>query len=165
MLRCVQTLRLGAVVRKFTMSTDSPIKLKVGLFGAGVVGGGVLDLVQRYSANGKFHALGVSVEVSKICVQSLEKPRDIKPLNDTVVVIDRDDILNDPSINCVIELMGGTTHARDVVMAAIAKGKHVITANKALIANHLPEIQAALAANPSVRYDVNMLPVTHISPA
>lgn len=151
MLRCRQTLRLGAAVRLLTMSTDSPVNLKVGLFGAGVVGGGVLDLIQKYSANGKFGALGASVEVSKICVQSLDKPRDVAPLNGTTYVTDRDEILNDPSINCVIELMGGVTNAKDVVMAAISKGKHVITANKALIANFLPEIQSALAANPTVK--------------
>jgi homoserine dehydrogenase len=44
----------------------------------------------------------------------------------------------------VIELMGGVTDAKDVVFKAIAKGKHVITANKALLAQHLPEIQALL---------------------
>lgn len=151
MLSCRQTLRFGAAIRLLTMSTDSPVQLKVGLFGAGVVGGGVLDLVQKYSANGKFRKLGASVEVSKICVQSLDKPRDVAALNGTSFVTDRDEILNDPSINCVIELMGGVTHAKDVVMAAISKGKHVITANKALIANYLPEIQAALAANPTVK--------------
>jgi Homoserine dehydrogenase, NAD binding domain len=60
-------------------------------------------------------------------------------------------ILEDDSINCVIELMGGVTHAKDVVFKAIAKGKHVITANKALLAQYLPEVQQLLAANPKVR--------------
>jgi homoserine dehydrogenase len=60
-------------------------------------------------------------------------------------------ILEDDSINCVIELMGGVTHAKDVVFKAIAKGKHVITANKALLAQYLPEVQQLLAANPKVK--------------
>lgn len=48
------------------------------------------------------------------------------------------DILNDPDIDCVVELMGGITHAKDVVFGAITANKHVVTANKALIANFLP---------------------------
>ncbi len=116
-----------------------------------MVGGGVLDLVQRYTSNGKFQAYGISVEVAKICVQSLDKARDVLPSDGIVVTTDHNEILNDPTINCVIELIGGTTAARDVVISAISKGKHVITANKALIANYLPEIEAALVANPNVR--------------
>eukprot|EP01032_Pedospumella_encystans_P005159 gene5159-6127_t len=134
------------------MSTNSHTVLKVGLFGAGVVGGGVLDLVQRYTSNGKFKAYGISVEVAKICVQSLDKTRDVLPADGIVVTTDHNEILNDPTINCVIELIGGTTTARDIVMSAISKGKHVITANKALIANYLPEIEVALSANPNVRF-------------
>lgn len=61
------------------------------------------------------------------------------------------DILEDPSINVVVELMGGVTHAKDVVFQAIKAGKHVITANKALIAAHLTDIQDLLRANPSVK--------------
>ena len=50
------------------------------------------------------------------------------------------DILEDDSINCVVELMGGVTHAKDVVFKALKKGKHVVTANKALLAQLLPEV-------------------------
>ena len=50
-----------------------------------------------------------------------------------------------------VEVMGGTTNAKDVVFAAINAGKHVVTANKALIAAYLPEIQKALLVNPSAR--------------
>lgn len=52
-----------------------------------------------------------------------------------------DEILNDESINCVVELMGGTGKAKEVVMGAIARGKHVVTANKALVASCLTEIR------------------------
>lgn len=51
------------------------------------------------------------------------------------------DILEDDSIDCVVELMGGVTHAKDVVFKALKKGKHVITANKALLAQLLPEVR------------------------
>ena len=52
------------------------------------------------------------------------------------------DILQDESINCVVELMGGVTHAKDVVFKALKKGKHVVTANKALLAQLLPKARA-----------------------
>ena len=69
----------------------------------------------------------------------------------TSIVTKYSDILDDPSINVVVELMGGVTHAKDVVFGAIKAGKHVVTANKALIAAHLSEIQGLLKENPSVR--------------
>lgn len=126
--------------------------LRIGLFGAGVVGGGVYELVQKFARNGRFGQLGASVEIVKICVKSLDKPRDFTvDASQTQFVTNYSDILNDPSINCIIELMGGVTNAKDVVLGALQAGKHVITANKALIANFLPEIQAELAKQPNVQ--------------
>jgi len=63
------------------------------------------------------------------------------------------DILGDPDINCVVELMGGVTAAKDVVFRAIQTNKHVITANKALIATFLPEIQSLLKLHPGVQFN------------
>eukprot|EP01038_Epipyxis_sp_PR26KG_P006854 gene6854-9385_t len=126
--------------------------IRIGLFGGGIVGGGVYELLQRSVASKRFNALGLSVEVVKICVRDATKPRDFTVNNSVKFVTNYDDILNDDSINCVIELMGGVTHAKQVVFGAIAKGKHVITANKALIATFLPELQQALAQNPAVRF-------------
>jgi homoserine dehydrogenase len=82
----------------------------------------------------------------------LDKPRDFELKAGTKLVTDYEEILGDATINCVVELMGGTTHAKDVVFRAIAAGKHVVTANKALIAAYLPELQQALASNPSVKF-------------
>ncbi len=62
------------------------------------------------------------------------------------------DILEDESIDCVLELMGGTAFAKEVIFGAIEKGKHVITANKALIAGFMDELIALLAAHPSVKF-------------
>lgn len=126
-------------------------KLRVGMFGGGVVGGGVYELLQKYTKSGRFGALGASIEIAKICVRSLDKPRDYTVGGGTQFVTDYDSILEDSSINCVVELMGGTTHAKDVVFAAIKKGKHIVTANKALIASYLPEIQQLLKENPEVK--------------
>jgi homoserine dehydrogenase len=128
----------------------TPGNLRIGLFGAGIVGGGICELIQKHTANGRFEKLGVSMEIVKICVRSPESERDFKSSRSYVYVSDRNEILNDESINCVVEVMGGTTDAKDIVLAAIRAGKHIVSANKALIANHLEEIQAALTANPSV---------------
>lgn len=123
--------------------------VRVGLFGGGIVGGGVYELVQRLTTSKRFALLNINVEVVKICVRSLDKPRDFSVHAGTKLVTNYDDILNDPSINCVVELMGGITSAKDVVLRAINSGKSVVTANKALIAAYLPEIQQALANNPT----------------
>lgn len=127
--------------------------LRCGIFGGGVVGGGTYELITKGMKSGKFAQLGVSIEVAKICVRSLDKPRDFTIDASTCsLTTSYDDILNDPEINCCVELMGGVTHAKDVVFSAIKKGKHVITANKALIANYLDDIQALLKENPGVHF-------------
>ena len=126
-----------------------PKKLKIGLFGGGVVGGGVYELITKCQDNNRFASIGADMEINKICVRSLNKKRDFKLKPSCKVVTDYNDILDDPEINCVVELIGGTTTAKDIVLGSIKAGKHVITANKALIAAYLPEIQAALKANPS----------------
>ena len=91
-------------------------------------------------------------EINKICVRSLDKPRDFEIDSNCTLVTDYDDILQDKDINTVVELMGGVTHIKDVVFAAIKAGKHVVTANKALIANHLDDIQVLLKENPGVQF-------------
>ncbi|OQR91599.1 homoserine dehydrogenase [Achlya hypogyna] len=126
--------------------------LRIGLFGCGTVGGGVVDILT--SRVGYLRSVGVDATVAKVCVRNTKNPALVALLQGhaTTVSSNYDDILEDPSINCVIELMGGVTDAKDVVFKAIAKNKHVITANKALIANFMPDITALLTAHPSVRF-------------
>ena len=127
--------------------------LRVGIFGGGIVGGGTVELLIAASKSGRLAQLGAKIDVAKICVRSLDKPRDFVVGPTTQLVTNYDDILKDPSINCVVEVMGGVTHAKDVVFGAIAAGKHVVTANKALIAAFLPDLQKALKANPGVSFN------------
>jgi homoserine dehydrogenase len=141
-------------------------KLKIGIFGGGVVGGGVYEIISKCMKNGKFPSLGAAMEISKICVRSLSKPRDFVVGPECKFVTDFNEILEDPSINCVVELMGGTTQAKDVVLGAINANKHVVTANKALVSQFLPEIKAALDAHPSVKFSYEAavcggIPVIH----
>lgn len=126
--------------------------MRVGIFGGGVVGGGVYEIVKKYMKDGKFRMIGANIEIAKICVRDLNKPRDFQCSSGTTLVTDYNEILGDSSITCVVELMGGVTHAKDVVFAAINAGKNVVTANKALIAQFLPEIKTLLANKPDVKF-------------
>ena len=119
--------------------------LKIGMFGGGTVGGGVVELLAK-----KRGLLG-DVEMKKICVRSI-RARDYELPAGCTFVTAYADILEDPEIDTVIEVMGGVTDAKDIVFAAIAADKHVITANKALLAAFMPELEALLAEHPSVRF-------------
>ncbi|TDH70685.1 hypothetical protein CCR75_002937 [Bremia lactucae] len=128
--------------------------LIVGLFGCGTVGAGVFDLLHSPVRRQKFAAMGVNVLISKICVQNVSKDRALKHFSasETIITSRFSDILEDKSINCIIELMGGTNEAKDVVFGAIKAGKHVITANKALVANFMSEILQLLQEHPNVHF-------------
>ncbi|CAM9516860.1 unnamed protein product [Pylaiella littoralis] len=122
------------------------LPLKIGMFGGGTVGGGVYEIMQQTKKE-MFESSGVDVTIAKICVRDLNKKRSFELEKHTTMVTDYDDILEDDSINCVVELMGGVTHAKDVVFKALKKGKHVVTANKALLAQLLPEVKLLVAEN------------------
>jgi homoserine dehydrogenase len=89
---------------------------------------------------------GSDLEIVALCVRDLQKARDFTLPAHVRVTDSYADILEDDSIDMVVEVMGGVTDAKDVVEQAIRNGKDVVTANKALIAKYLPDIQAALDA-------------------
>lgn len=136
------------------MSIGPPPPIRVGIFGGGTVGGGIVDILQ--SKKEYFTKLsGHDLQVKKICVRDASKPRDFEIPEGCEVVTDYDSILDDENIEMVVEVMGGTTDAKDVVYSAIKKGKNIVTANKALIAKHLPEIEDILEeANKDREVDV-----------
>ncbi|KAF0684855.1 Aste57867_23200 [Aphanomyces stellatus] len=140
--------------------------LRIGLFGCGTVGGGVFNILNSRAAFLK--SVGVQATIEKICVRNPTKQEltDLVKGHGTTITTKYDDILEDSSINCIIELMGGVTDAKDVVFKAISKNKHVITANKALVANYMTEITDLLAAHPTVRlgYEASVcggIPIIH----
>ncbi|RLN36931.1 hypothetical protein BBI17_008939 [Phytophthora kernoviae] len=130
------------------------LTLNIGMFGCGTVGGGVFDLLHSPIKRKTLEAMGVSALVSKICVQNLSKKRDLQHFvtSETSFTSSYSDILEDSNINCIVELMGGVEDAKDVVFGAIKAGKHVVTANKALVANFMPEIVQLLKDHPEVRF-------------
>lgn len=110
----------------------------IGLVGAGTVGGGVVKvLAKRIESFNK--ELGLNIKLSRIADKISSRFREL-PVGDAICSSDADDIINDPSINIVIELIGGTGFAKKLVLDALNQKKHVITANKALLAEHGPEI-------------------------
>ena len=127
------------------MSGDSSDTVTLGIFGGGTVGGGIVEILNKKKAH--FQQLtGKTIQVKKICVRDASKPRDFDVPEGCSIVTSYDDILTDDSIDLVVEVMGGTTDAKDVVLGALKNGKSVVTANKALIAKDLPEIESLCAS-------------------
>lgn len=117
--------------------------LRFGIFGGGTVGGGIVEIMEKKKAY--FQKLaGKTIEVKKICVRDASKQRDFTVPDGCEITTDFDSILEDDNIDVVVEVMGGTTLAKDVVFKALRSGKSVVTANKALIARDLEEIEQVL---------------------
>lgn len=112
----------------------------MGLIGCGVVGTGFVELVRR-SAPLLESRTGLSVRIAKVAVRDRAKPRTVE----RDLLCDADTLLADPSIGVVVELVGGIEPARTLVLRAIESGRHVVTANKALLAAHGTEILGAAA--------------------
>lgn len=118
--------------------------IQVGLVGFGTVGAGTWQVLRRNQEEISRRA-GRGIEVVAVSRRDLAAAR-AQVGNEVRVVADPLAITRDPEIDIVVELIGGTTTAREVVMAAIEAGKHVVTANKALLALHGNEVFAAAQA-------------------
>jgi len=118
--------------------------VKVGVLGLGTVGGGTVNVLQR-NAEEIARRAGRGIIVTHAAARDLNKPRICSTEGITVTVTPQD-VVNDPEVAIVIELIGGDSLALDLVMQAIANGKHVVTANKALIAKHGNKIFEAAQA-------------------
>jgi len=129
--------------------------LKIGLLGLGTVGSGVYRILAM-NADKIIANAGKKIEISKILVSNTGKKRDLEIpaglLTDNVR-----DILDDADIDIVVELLGGIHPAYDYMMEALGKGKHVVTANKAVIANYGESLAAAAAAgNAALKYEASV---------
>lgn len=105
--------------------------VKIGLVGTGTVGGGCLDIFLNHKEDFLRH-YGIDIELARVCSLHDEETQ-ARGLSD-LFTFDYQDIINDPEIDVVIELIGGTGIARKVIMDALKAGKHVVTANKAVMA-------------------------------
>ncbi|MGJ9384055.1 homoserine dehydrogenase [Salipaludibacillus sp. CF4.18] len=113
-------------------------EMNIGLLGFGTVGTGVLQIIRDHQDKLQ-HQLGCSIKVKIVLVSNLHKEREIT-IDDDQLTLNADDILNDPSIVAVIEVMGGIEDARRYIRQALENNKNVITANKDLMAIHGSEL-------------------------
>ncbi len=116
--------------------------ISVGLLGLGNVGSGVVKLLADNADAIRQRLGGSAVAIRRVAVREADKPRlvDVAP---ALITTDVNAILSDPEIEIIVELVGGEEPARTYLLDAIARGKHIVTANKALLAAHGEEIFAA----------------------
>jgi homoserine dehydrogenase len=112
--------------------------IRVGLLGIGTVGGGTWDVLNRNADEIRRRA-GRAIEITQVADKAVELARK-KTRGKARVTSDAYKLVRDKNIDIVVELIGGTTVAKDLVLEAIRRGKHVVTANKALLATHGNEI-------------------------
>ncbi len=119
-------------------------KIRVAILGSGTVGTGVYKIIQNQKDEFP-HKIGSELEVAKILVRNINKQREGIP---SEILTDKwADIINDDSIGIVIEVMGGIEPAKTYISEALANGKHVVTANKDLMAEHGHELLETAAAH------------------
>lgn len=104
-------------------------KLKIGLFGYGVVGHGIYEILSK--------GLGFDVEIVKICVKNPDKKRDL-PMDR--FTFDRKEIIDNSEVSLIVEVINDAEAAYEIVTESLAKGKNVVTANKKMIAENLAEL-------------------------
>jgi homoserine dehydrogenase len=110
--------------------------LNIGLFGFGCVGQGLYHVLNN--------STGFRADIVKVCVKNREKSRTIDA---SKITYDKTEILNNEQINVVVELIDDATEAYNIVKVALSKGKHVVTANKKMLALHLTELYTLAQEN------------------
>ena len=118
--------------------------INVGLLGIGTVGGGTFNVLKRNESEITRRA-GRPIRITKVADKNLELAKQVTG-GSVTLTDDAFSVVNDPEIDIVVELIGGYGIAKELVLTAIANGKHVVTANKALLAVHGNEIFAAASA-------------------
>ena len=107
--------------------------VRIGLLGCGNVGAALVQLVER-QADVIEARTGVRLQISRVAVRNISRDREVE-LPEGVLTRDAHSVVNDPTVDIIVEVMGGIEPARELIAAAIAHGKPVITANKELLAN------------------------------
>ncbi|MGA5690080.1 homoserine dehydrogenase [Cytobacillus pseudoceanisediminis] len=119
--------------------------ISIGLLGLGTVGSGVVQIIEKHQDK-LMHQVGCPVVVKRVLVKDADKERAVK-VDRNLLTLNPEDILNDADIDVVIEVMGGIEETRNHLKKALDNGKHVVTANKDLMAVYGPELLAAATQN------------------
>lgn len=120
-------------------------EISVGLLGLGTVGSGVVQIIEDHQEK-LMYQVGCPIKVKKILVKSLDKERAIE-VDPSVLTTDVNDVLFDPEIDVVVEVMGGIEQTKKFLIQALKNKKHVVTANKDLMAVHGSELLTVAAEN------------------
>ena len=107
--------------------------IKIGLFGLGTVGEGIVDVISR--------ARNANAEIKRICVRDKSKKRNVD-VNPSIITTERDDIFNDPDINLIVEVIDDPEAAYEIACESLRRRIPVVSGSKAMIARHLPELIA-----------------------
>ncbi len=130
-------------------------QVKLGMLGGGTVGSGVYHALER-NADLMAARLGVEIGIRKVAVKAFDEPRPY-PIPRNRMTLDWQEVVNDPEVQVVVELIGGTTIAKTMVLTALKLGKPVITANKALLSAHGQELFAAACEfNTNLYYEASV---------
>jgi homoserine dehydrogenase len=133
----------------------STTSLGIGLLGLGTVGSGVARVLLTKSAALE-QRIGRPVRLVKVLVRDPAKPRGVD-VGGAPLVTDANSVIDDPAVDVVVEVIGGEEPARSLILQAIGQGKHVVTANKEVMAKHGPTILAAAAERGvSVAYEASV---------
>ncbi|MFT4412953.1 homoserine dehydrogenase [Fredinandcohnia humi] len=119
--------------------------ISVGLLGLGTVGCGVVTILHNHQDK-LMHQVGCPIKVKRVLVQDLHKDRMVK-VDSSLLTTNVDDVIEDPEIDVVIEVMGGVEETRQHVLSSLRNKKHVVTANKDLMALYGPELLAVASEN------------------
>ena len=104
-------------------------RCKIGIVGFGTVGSGIYKIL---SSEVDSHPILKEIEIVKIAVKDLSKKRDIE-VDNNLLTDDPFELINDPSIDVIVEVMGGVDLAKDIILQSLKLGKSVVTANKACL--------------------------------
>ncbi|WP_141433870.1 homoserine dehydrogenase [Bacillus sp. 03113] len=119
--------------------------ISIGLLGLGTVGSGVVKIIENHQDK-LMHQVGCPVKVKKILVNNKNKKRDVE-IDEAILTTDPEDIISDPEIDVVIEVMGGIESTKTQILKALYNKKHVVTANKDLMAIHGSELLKVASEN------------------
>jgi homoserine dehydrogenase len=119
--------------------------ISIGLLGLGTVGTGVVKIIENHQDK-LMHQVGCPVQIKKVLVKDIDKQRDVS-INREMLTTDANDILQDSEIDVVIEVMGGVDETREYLLTALKSKKHVVTANKDLMAVYGSELLTAASDN------------------
>lgn len=122
-------------------------QIKIGLFGFGVVGQGIYQVVRK--------SKNANAEIVKICVRDIQKQRKVE-VDRSFFTTSPDEILNDPDINLIVEVIDDAQASYEIVKKALMRGIPVVSGNKTMLAHHLPElIEIQKAYNVALLYDAS----------